>query len=56
MEEMTKLIRVLSDKITRLEMGNKIVGPTPQNVGKRNPKQNPRQANPIFQYRNQNKN
>lgn len=37
-------------------MGNKTVGPTPQNVGKRNPKQNPRQANPIFQYRNHNKN
>jgi len=53
-EEMTKLIRALSNKITRLEIGNRMTSPTPQNVGQRNPQPNPGQGKPNFQFRNPN--
>jgi hypothetical protein len=31
-DEITKMIKTLSNKINRLEIGNKVVAPTPQNI------------------------
>jgi hypothetical protein len=39
-EEMINMIKALSNKIIRLDLGNKVVGPTPQNVGQRKIPQN----------------
>jgi len=43
MKEMAKLIRTLSIKITRIEMGNRVIGLDPKNVGQRSPQPNPSQ-------------